>query len=414
MRPGNPTALFIISLLLVGCARATTWPISTATSTPSSLVSTPTSTSPISPSPVYSPSATPTAYHTLMPSSTFTSPTPTPTPTPLLTPAPVMTPPPGLVYYSDDKLWLVASSGQSTLWVPDNRYVYYTEYGEDSCGSDIWAEDRQTGERYNLTNTPDRYESSIKSWPARPDILIFYSSPIDIDAGAGWLGYLSSIRTDGTRYSVLVESSLLSTPALSPDGQTIAYTTDFYGLWLYQWGSGSQLLDLKKYGLADWEVYFYSIAWSPDGSQLACWAWGRNEESQFDGILLLDLEAETSQILQPLRHPIYWDGFPPPPDWSSDGQWLTFFWADENYERFGIWVVNVAGEEVHVLAEFSADAAWDPGGRAWSPDGRWLAFTRHKSDPRTGIWLTEVGKWELFQADLPSDARVVDWIDIEP
>ena len=116
--------------------------------------------------------------------------------------------------------------------------------------SDIWVEDRQTGERHNLTNTPDRHEDLIGSWPARPDVLIFYSSPINIDAGAGWLGYLSSIRTDGTQYSVLVESPLLSTPALSPDGQTIAYTTGSYELWLYQWGSGSQLLDFKKYGLA--------------------------------------------------------------------------------------------------------------------------------------------------------------------
>lgn len=403
MRSRNPAALFIISLILVGCAQTTVWPTSTATL--SSLASVPTSTLPIPPSPVFSPSATSTAYPTPSP----TIPTPTPSPTVV----PVVAPPAGLIYYSDDELWLVASSGQSVPWSPDNRYVYYSQYferGEGSYDSDIWAEDRQTGEKRNLTNTPDRYEHFIESWSAHPDLLIFYSYSADIDAGAGWLGYLSSIQTDGSQYSVLVESSLLSTPALSSDGRTIAYTTGWYELWLFEWGTGSQLLDFKEYGLENWEVAFYSIAWSPDGSQLACWAWGENKESQFNGILVLDLEAKTSRILQPLRYPIYWDGFPPPPEWSSDGQWLTFFGVGEDYHTFGTWVVNITGEEVYVLAEFSAGEAWDQDGRAWSPDGRSLAITRHERDPQTGVWLTEIGKWELLKVDLPSDAKVVDWI----
>jgi Tol biopolymer transport system component len=411
MRLRNPFVPIVISLLLAGCAQAITQPTSTATSTPSPPTSMPTPTSPISTRPASSPSVTPTADHTPTP-----SPNP-PTSEPSPTSVTIVTPPPGLIYYSGDAFWLVGPGGEATPWSREDGYAYYSEYSEREDGSyqsDIWAKDRQTGEKRNLTNTPDRFEDLVESWSGRPDVLIFYSCPTDIEAGAGWLGYLSSIRTDGTGYSVLVESPLLSRPALSPDGQTIAYTTGWYELWLYRWSSGAQPLDVKEYGLEGWKVSFYSTAWSPDGSQLACWAWGRNEESQFGGILVLDLEAGTSQVLQPLWHPIYWDGFPPPPDWSPDGQWLKFFGVDEDYEKFGIWVVNGAGE-VHVLAEFSADyEAWDQGGRAWRPDGRWLAFTRHKSDPQTGIWLTQIGKWEQLQTDLPSDARVVDWIDIEP
>jgi Tol biopolymer transport system component len=308
---------------------------------------------------------------------------------------------------------MVGSEGQTTLWSPEEELSYFSKCSQSTGGCDIWVLDRQTGEEHNLSNTPDRDEMLIGLCPARPDVLIFYSTPKDTDAGAGWLGYLTSMHIDGTHYSVLVDSPMLSKPALSSDGQTIAYVSFTYDLLLYEWGFGSRMVDWQEYGLAGWEIHIYSVSWSPDGNKIACWAWGRSAEDEFNGIVVLDLEAEAIQILQPLRHPVYFDGYPPPPEWSPDGRWLSFFGVGES--EYGIWVVSVEGIETHVLAEFtSAEAVWDQGARAWSPDGRWLALTRHPEDPKAGVWLAEVGQWEPFQIDLPARAEVADWVDIGP
>jgi len=360
-------------------------------------------------------STVPTSTPTLI--SSPTSPSVTIIPPPVTVSAPPAPAPPGLVYRIDCDTWIIQSNGQPTLWVSTDRCIYYSRCNQDNSNSEIWVKDSQTGEEYNLTNTPDRDETLIGFWSARPDVVIFYSSPIDVDGGAGWRGYLTSIRTDGTQYSVLVDTPLLGAPALSSDGQTIAYvacTNDCYELWLYEWGSGSRAIDWGQYGLAGWEVHVYSVSWSPDGRKIACWAWGRNEESQFEGIIVLDLEAEVSQILQPLRYPVYFDSYPPAPDWSPNEQWLSFFGVDESREEYGVWVVSVDGLETHILAKFTSDHTWDLGGRAWSPDGQWLALTRHREDSTTGVWLAEAGQWELFRIDLPATARVVDWVDVEP
>lgn len=313
-------------------------------------------------------------------------------------------------------------------WAYDGRYVYYSkpcerfgsESNESYCEWDVWIADIESGERRNLTKTPDRDEDCVIYSAAHPDVLFFYSTPVEMLAdggGAGWLGYLTGMQTDGSQYTVISESGLLSAPAFSPDGQTIAYNaaydSQYYQLWLHQWGSEPQPLDWEKFGLGKWEVNVSSISWSPEGNRLACWAWGESESGRFEGILLLDLEAETFRVLQPLWHPIYWDGFPPPPEWSPDGQWLSFFGSDESHKKFGIWVISVEGNDVEVLGEFNADQATDSGGRAWSPDSDWLVFTRHKSDPEQGIWLVKVRSWELFKADMPANAEVVKWANTE-
>ena len=94
----------ILSLLVLGCTRATPTPTATATLAPTAtptatLVPTPTLTPTPSPTPTFTP--TPTATPTPLPTATFTptatptiTPTPTPTHTPTVTPTPTPSPTP--------------------------------------------------------------------------------------------------------------------------------------------------------------------------------------------------------------------------------------------------------------------------------------------------------------------------------
>jgi phosphate transport system substrate-binding protein len=398
---------------------------------------------------------------------------PLPAPSPALPGEPATIPAPGgILYRYDGKLWLTRSDGTLTLvtshpyarispdrqmvlhgdkcddfwiidqvdrqadtvtraldvpslcprWAPDSRHIYYSkpceEFYSDSregyCEWDIWVADIETGERRNLTDTPDRDEECVIHFDARLNTLFFYSTPVEVltdGGGAGWIGYLTGMQADGTQYTVISEESLQSPASFSPDGTAIAYVS--HQLYLHFHSSGSQLVEWERYGWPG-KVYVSSTSWSPEGDRLACWATGNYEETYIEGVFVLNLETGTSHVLHPLRHPIYFDGNPPAPDWSPDGRWLAFWGADQGDNAFGTWIVSSDGREVRTVEFLSATDAWDPGGRAWSPDGQWLAFTRHESDPETGIWLVKVGTWELFQTDLPVDAIVVDWVGDSP
>jgi hypothetical protein len=78
-------------------------------------------------------------------------------------------------------------------WSSDGKLIYYI------WSDDIWVTDLQSGERRNLTNTPDRDEYDIHIWDARPDVIWFYSQDKGIEAGEGWFGYPTIIRSDGTQ-----------------------------------------------------------------------------------------------------------------------------------------------------------------------------------------------------------------------
>jgi Tol biopolymer transport system component len=278
------------------------------------------------------------------------------------------------------------------------------------------VEERQAGERRNLTQTAERTESLLLNPTGASDRLFFCSSPVE-DDGAGIHCRLTSVRTDGTGYSVLTDR-LSSYPTLSPDGQTIAYVasapeTDERRLWLLPVDGSPRPAAWSEFGLEGWSLSLHAVSWSPGGERLAGWAWGDKGTEAFSGVAVLDLEGGAAHLLPDLNHPVYFDGYPPAPSWSPDGEWLTFLGREEERQTYGTWVVNSRHDEVHALARFESGGAWEYGGRAWSPDGQQLALTRHEDDPQQGIWLVTVGEWELRPVDLPKDARVVTWVAVE-
>ncbi len=326
----------------------------------------------------------------------------------------------GLIYQTADGLWHVNADGEpvrifdrpGAAISADSTQVLYAE------GDDIWLADVASGERRNLTQTPDRFECCVQWWPDRPDVILF-SSRTPEQAGPNF-GFLTSVRLDGSDYRVLDDSqAAFALPAPSPDGQMVAY--DQAGQpWLYRWDTGPEPFDLALYGLSsDPQLRVVSPAWSPAGRRMA-WVIGdcRQGECTY-GIGVFDLEKRTLQLHHPYT-PVGVGGQPPAPAWDPDGRWLAFdTWAIDP-DNAGLWVVRADGQQAETDpgaadAEHHLDAGFRGGHHpVWSPDGRWLAFNSTPQGVGAGLWLAEVETWDLHPLDLPSDAYPVAWVAPRP
>ena len=340
----------------------------------------------------------------------------TPAPTPIPSGSGDSPVPFGLIYQAADKLWHVNADGQSvqvfaypaanqyTAWPaisPDGDRVLYTEE------NDIWLTDSATGERRNLTQTPDRIECCAQWWPGQSDAILFSSWTVENVGPSG--GYPTVVQLDGSEYKVLDETqSAYALPAPSPDDETVAY--DRVGQpWLYKTGTGPEPFDLTLFGLtSDSDVSVVSPAWSPDGRRLAWIIGGCGQFECQSDIGVFDLEAQTVQFVHPYS-PVGRGGQPPAPVWSPDGRWLAFSALAMDADDAGLWVVRIDGqsEEKYRLGAVLSRADPHP---IWSPDGRWLAFSSTPQEVGSGLWLAEVGTWALYSLDMPPDAQLVNWV----
>lgn len=322
--------------------------------------------------------------------------------------------PPGLVYKSGGALWLI-NGDEQPVQIHNNAQAVISPDGAqllsyDSNQQDVWLINRTDGAISNLTRTPNRVETHLRWWPGRPGVVLFQSSEDDADLGSGMKYYLTAVNIDGQSYQILDaehDTNTLSGPgqfAPSPDGQTIAYSSDGAG-WLYRWGTGIEAFDPAGYGLSGEGVQIAQPAWSPDGARLAWIVKGdvaADGSSVWTGIGLFDLTTRTAQVLHPYESQGV--GWPSAPVWSPDGQWLAFGDGSPSDDA-GLWVARTDGQqEEHHLGL--------GGNPVWSPDGKWLAFQGAQQDGLPAYLLAEVGTWELRPLDAPLDryGMLVDWI----
>jgi Tol biopolymer transport system component len=311
----------------------------------------------------------------------------------------------GLIYSSQDGLWIVDRGGESQLIIdqpnarlsPNGRRVVF----QPVYDPDIWLADLNTGERRNLTESSGRFNGSPQWWSGQQDLLIFGSSE---ELGPGF-GYPTTVRTDGSDYQIL-DQGAVGPLALSPDGQKLAYGSFAQTGKIYHWDGPTETFDPVDYGLALERIF--QPAWSPDGRQLAWEVSSSPDTSGWSlGVAVFDLEAKTAELFHTFT-PMGGSTFPHYLSWSPDGDWLAFVTFNEPGEagRMPIlWVAQPDGQ-----GELRLGPAVDP---IWSPDGQRLAYTGFDDTQSANVvWTYEAATGEQIQV-LPSGSRVVQWMPPE-
>lgn len=348
------------------------------------------------------PSATATPHTTptsppLDPTVLTTTPWP---PDPIASPTPV--PPfPGMVYTTDEGLWHINANWQPELLFDrsgvleqNGRRLLYEQEG------DIWLADLQTNTQQNLTNTPDANECCAQWWPSRPDTFLVMRQ---IPDSAYEIGQITAVTLDGD-YTVLVEELGASLPAISPDGQTIAFEVNGQPA-LYHLESGIELLTLLT-RQPNQSIGAGSPSWSPDGQKVAWQARLVDEAGQtLQTVVIYELTTASDYLLHPYQ-PGGIDSWGPAPVWSPNGEFVAFSVMDQNWSQHGLWVVSIDYTGRYVGD--SDDPVWRPADPIWSPDGRYLLY-RIGED----YFLTVPPDFTAkINVHLPPGARVLGWQEL--
>ena len=243
------------------------------------------------------------------------------------------------------------------------------------------------------------------------------------------LGCYGARRDDGSGFDYW--AAFDTSPAISPDGSTVAYATERQSV--------NQRLDLVTVGLGSRELRrltpgrevggdgadlgtHHEPAWSPDGTRIAFLEGRIVRTMAADGSGMRSIAPEIRSVAEP-------------PAWSPDGTRLAFRGWLPYEDGWALYVVDSDGSNLTRAAEGVTSAAlpsWaqrPPSGKpVWSPDGRRIAFVRrvlvsedplavgaaiHLLDVETGtveILLASGGRWQTLGGPLawtPDGAEVL-------
>lgn len=242
----------------------------------------------------------------------------------------------------------------SLIWSPDGRYLAFI-WQE----SEIRVADTRTGQSRRMM--VDNLQEGVLAWSPDGARLAFGAIRDEFDAPAE----IWSVNLDGTglrrvtnheAQDALVEE--IRSVAWSPDGKQLAYTimegrddtyNDIYTIYLINL-DGTNRHRLVR---GEWP------AWTPDGKRLVYYDY-RDER---DGIFIIDADGRNERRLG--------EGYLP--TLSPDGRWVVFLREDEVAVHFDYREVDGPARGTLFSTELDVTDLMD-GELVWSPDSRHLAF----------------------------------------
>ena len=235
-------------------------------------------------------------------------------------------------------------------WFPDSRRIVMATT-DATRGSHLWIADTERGTREVLTAT-----QLSENHPAlTPDgnRLAFTSEAVDFD--------LIQIPLDGSPARPLLATSRSELdPAWSRDGSQFAFVWDRTGrpeIWIRSATGQFERPIVTPDHFPDDTEMFGSLAFSPDGQRLAYQR--LNGTGEYQVWISTVAAAGPPVLLAPGS--TYQDA----PTWSPDGASIAYV---QTVPRFQLFTTRIGGDDPRLLVERLAPESRP----AWSPDGRWV------------------------------------------
>jgi hypothetical protein len=290
---------------------------------------------------------------------------------------------------------------------PDGEQELYPE------GFELWLEPvGGSAAVRNLTQSSERLETACQWWAARPGwIVLAYLPAKNPGAAASLMGLLQA--ESGEFIPLQAEIQPAATPALSPDGRTIAYNLNAMPYLLDVESGVGQPIPLESIASHLGRTFLMVVfpTWAPDGASLA---WKLYDQAGWIGTATYSpLTGEWTLLNEYIavmsQEPYAQLAF------SPDGRWLVL--ANQNDPALpgrapAMWVLPLSGAALDASREaVLLGAGVRP---VWSPDSSSLVFTQ--PPPQGGgveqdkLVLVQVGSWEALDlGDLPGGYYAVEW-----
>jgi len=238
-------------------------------------------------------------------------------------------------------------------WSPDGEFFAFLGPGPAGPASQIYALD----ERRGLFQHPAREPIQLTSGPINWDPAVFSKDGKKIfTTGSTSAGELMRFDSRSNQFQPFLDGISADLVVFSKDGQSVAYVSYPDGILWRANRDGSDRVQLTSQPL-----HPQSVAWSPDGSQIAFMA--PSPEGRLQA-WIVSAKAGTPQRLLPDDK-----GQETDPNWSPDGSKITFATGmivplGGNQES-SIGVLDLASHQVTTLPGCAGMFA-----PRWSPDGQ--------------------------------------------
>jgi len=308
-------------------------------------------------------------------------------------------------FYRDGNLWEITSSGSNLhqllqnwhpseskccgRWSPDGEFFVFLA-GSREARLQIYALD----ERRGLIGRTAKEPFQLTSGPIRWGFPVFSRDGKKIFAtGSTSAGELMRLDPKSNQFQPFLGGISADLVAFSEDGQSVAYVSWPDGILWKANRDGSDRVQLTSPPL-----HPRSLAWSPDGSQIAF----MSLSSQVWHAWIVPSTGGSPQRLLPNE-----SGQETDPNWSPDGRKMTFATSAGGD--------LTQGGDIHILDLASHEITTLPGSAGkhsgyWSPDGQYINAdsvdnsTLYVFDMKTQHWST-LYKGPYAYAPWSSDSR---------